>query len=86
MVWCEIQRYAQHVRWLLGLPLSQPRALPIGRIMVNLLGAFGVFAFCSLLGAGEVPPINHVVRVVAAYTVVATEFSYDQTYLESSKG
>jgi hypothetical protein len=54
--------------------------------MVNLLGAFGVFAFCSLLGAGEVPPINHVVRVVAAYTVVATEFSYDQTYLESSKG
>jgi hypothetical protein len=52
---------------------------------VNLFGAFGVYAFCSLLVAGEVPPINHAVRVVAAYTLVATEFSYDQTCPASSK-
>jgi hypothetical protein len=54
--------------------------------MVNLAGAFGIFAFCGLLVVGEVPPINHVVRVVAAYTLVATEFSYDQTCPGSSKG
>jgi hypothetical protein len=85
MGWSEIQRYSQQVRWLLGLPLSQARALPVGRIMVNMLGAFGIIAFCSLLVEGEVPPINHVVRAVAAYTLVVTEFSYDHTCPGSSK-
>jgi len=85
MVWDEIQGYSRKVRWLLGLPPSQARALLTGRITVNLVGALGVCAFCSLLGAGEVPPINHVVRGVAAYTLVATEFSYDQTCAVSSE-
>jgi hypothetical protein len=85
MVWCELQNYWQQFRAILGLSLPHARILPSWRIMVNTLGAFGIFAFCGLLRAGEVPPINHVVRVVAAYTLVATEFSYDQTCPERSK-
>jgi hypothetical protein len=81
----EIREYSQKARWLLGLPPSQAQAFPTGRIMVNLVGACGVCVFCGLLVAGEVPPINHMVRVIASYTLVATEFSYDQTCPVSSK-
>ena len=52
---------------------------------MNLFGAFGVMAFCTMLVAGEVPPINRVVRVVAAYALVVTEFSDDHTCPRSSK-
>jgi len=38
-----------------------------------------------LWDAGKVPLGNHVVRGVAAYTLIATEFSYDQTCAVSSE-
>jgi hypothetical protein len=85
MVWCELHNHWQQFRAMWRLSRPQAWFLPSWRIMVNLFGAFGVMAFCAMLVAGEVPPINRVVRVVAAYTLVATEFSYDHTCPASSK-
>jgi hypothetical protein len=85
VVWCELHNHWQQFRAMYSLSRPQAWFLPSWRIMVNLFGAFGVMAFCTMLVAGEVPPINHMVRVVAAYTLVATEFSYDHTCPASSQ-
>jgi hypothetical protein len=85
MVWCELHNHWQQFRAMCSLSRRQAWFLPSWRIMVNLFGAFGVMGFCTMLVAGEVPPINHMVRVVAAYTLVATEFSYDHTCPASSQ-
>jgi hypothetical protein len=52
---------------------------------MKVCGAFGVFAFCSVLAVGEVSPLNRVVHFIAANTLIATEFSYDHTCAMSSK-
>jgi hypothetical protein len=80
-----IQRFSQLIRSLLGLSPAQKRAIPIGRIFVNGVGAFWIFGFCCMLLAGEVPGVNRVVRVVATYVLVHTEFSYDRTCAVSSE-
>ncbi len=80
-----IQRFSQLIRSLLGLSPAQKRAIPIDRIFVNGIGAFWVFGFCCMFLAGEVPGVNRVVRVVATYVLVQTEFSYDRTCAVSSK-
>jgi hypothetical protein len=85
MVWCELHNHWQQFRAMWSLSRPQAWFLPDWRIMVNLFGAFGIFAFCSLLVVGEIPPLNRVGRVVAAYTLVFTEFSYDHTCPRSSK-
>lgn len=73
--------------FMVALIIDMPQMwlLPGWRITVNALGAFGVFAFCSLLVMGEIPATKDVARVVAAYTLVTTEFFYDQTCPKSSK-
>jgi hypothetical protein len=85
VVWCELHNHWQQFRAMWSSSRPQVWYLPSWRIMVNLFGAFGVFAFSTMVVAGEVQPINHVSRVVAAYTLVWTEFSHDHTCPASSK-
>jgi hypothetical protein len=85
MIWCELHNHWQQFRAMWTLSRPQMWLLPSWRITVNALGAFGVFAFCSLLVMGEIPATKDVARAVAAYTLVTTEFFYDQTCPKSSK-
>jgi hypothetical protein len=77
-------RNRPRVRSLFTLPLAEKRDFPMTRFAGRALGAFGIFAVCSLLCIG-LPPVKRAVHITATTVLVWTQFSYDQTCAVSSE-